>query len=333
MCRTLLLISATCFARPALAAEPSCALAISVEGIEGAALLQDKLTIVARREGACGARSWALRVSPAPKGAYIVALWNGSVLETRFAGEKAEVEPVASLLLRVAVARDAEVPAPAVSPRATDASAVATGGPGTEPPVTALASSTAVIVALEGGPVVSAGGVGGRAGLLALGLGRTFGAGAFADYGAQAGPRRSRGEAEAGGIAVVGTSVGQRVWLGAALELGVSVQRARGDVDGTERTATGTGVLLGAGGLLLISPTARLRLGSRLGARWSSATAAARTLTTVTDKTPGNGNPRGEGQGVDKTRTETSLDPASREASEAVGGAALALTLVAGIAF
>lgn len=332
--------------------EPACALAITLDGVEGGAGLKPKLAAVAQREGACDAKTWALRIAPGPKGTFVVALWNGEQLETRFATNAAEIEPVASLLLRVAVARRAASEPTAASASAGPASAPVTAASATSEaadpipssssssssssgpaPAPAAKSSAAAIVALETGPVASAGGVGGDIGVSGLWLGRTFGAGPFVRYGAQGAPLHGRSAFEAGAFGVVGGHVSERVWLGGVGELGVSVQRANGEADGSKADASATGVTIGGGGIALLSLGKAFVLGARATGRWSSANAAPRQSTTSTTKPVGNGNGNGRGTPPEKTTTTVTTSPASQEASDALGGGALALTLLVGYAF
>jgi hypothetical protein len=315
--------------------EPACALAITLDGVEGGAALKPKLAAVAQREGACDAKTWALRIAPGPKNTFVVALWNGEQLETRFATGSGEIEPVASLLLRVALARraatePAAASAPVASARAPSESADSSRTSSSAPSPKGSASA---IVALEAGPVASAGGVGGDIGVSGLWLGRTFGAGPFVRYGAQGAPLHGRSAFEAGALGVVGGHVSERVWLGGVGELGVSVQRANGEADGSKADASATGVTIGGGGIALLSLGKAFVLGARATGRWSSANAAPRQSTTSTTKPVGNGNGNGRGTPPEKTTTTVTTSPASQEASDALGGGALALTLLVGYAF
>jgi hypothetical protein len=313
--------------------EPRCALAVDVEGDSLAPTLAPRLLGVARRVGACDAPSWALRVAPGPKGSFVIALWNGKTLETRFATDDAEVEPVASTLLRVALTADGQVPledraadVPASRPVASSDSAP-TGGSGAAP-----AAVGPFFLGAQAGPVASRGGFGGEGGLW-LGLWwRHVGVGVVGRFSAQGQALHSRRALETAAIGLLGSPVGtsERVWLGAVAELGVSSQQAKGQADGAEATLDAGGLALGLGGLVSYAATEHLRLGGSIQARWSSVSASPRTTSTTTEK--GN-NGKGNGNGSGKTVTVTTEDPASREASGALGGVAGAVQLFVGYAF
>lgn len=321
---------------PTVAAEPSCALAVTVEGVPQGTALQERLTAIARQEGACSARTWALRVAPGPKGTYVVALWNGTDLETRFANQ-AEVEPVASVLLRVALERqkqaappEASGSAPPPTPTSTPTTSTApSDGPAPPPAATAPPSEVVVSVGVEAGPTVSNAGLGGEGGVLGFAHGRHLGAGIFGRYGVQGRAAQSRGAFEAGALGAVGTPLGPRVWLGGAFELGLSLQRAEGEADGNTASFAASGATVGGGAIALFTPTPRFQLAARLLGRWSSPAADPAEVTATTAKNNG----KGKGVGAGKTVTTTAVDPASQNASQALGGGALSLVLGVGYVF
>ena len=319
------------------AAEPKCALSVTVEGVPRGTALADRLTALARREGACSSQTWALRVAPGPKGAYVVALWNGTELETRFASQ-AEVEPVASVLLRVALERQGRDPASAAASAHTESAAPSSSAPAPpalEPATRTVApaapAAAAFSLGLEAGPTVSNAGFGAEAGLIGFVHGRHLGAGVFGRYGVQGRPAQSRGAFEAGGLGAIGTPLGSRAWLGGLVELGVSLQRAKGEADGNSANIAASGAMVGGGVIALFTPTPRLLLGARVMGRWSSPSADARDVTSTTAKNPGNGN--GRGNGANKTVTTTTTDAASQNAVDALGGGAVVLALSVGYAF
>jgi hypothetical protein len=323
--------------RSAPAADPACALAVNVEGDSLTRSLAPRLLTVARRVGACEAPSWALRVAPGPNGSFVIALWNGQSLETRFATNDAEVEPVASTLLRVALAANGQVAAedtPAGTPTSTPSASAAPASseqppsPPAAPPVSPPAGP--FFLGLRAGPAASRGGFGAEGGVV-LGLWwRHLGLGVVGRFSSQGQALHSRRALETGVIGLFGSPFGatERVWLGAVAELGVSSQQAKGEADGSQATLNAGGLGLGAGALVSFAVTEHVRFGGSILARWSSASASPRTRTTTTEK----GN-NGNGVGSGKTVTVTTDDPASREASDALGGVAGSLGLFVGYAF
>ena len=192
-------------------------------------------------------------------------------------------------------------------------------------------TGAAFSLGLELGPVVSNAGFGGEAGLLGLFLGRHLGAGLFGRYGLQGRAQQARGAFEAGALGAVGTALGERVWLDGVVELGLSLQRAQGEADGSTANVSASGGTIGGGLLVSVSPLRHLQLGARVMGRWSSPSADARDVTSTTAKSNGNGN--GKGNGANKTVTTTTLDPASQHAVDALGGGAISLALSLGYAF
>lgn len=106
----------------------ACRLEIRIEDHPEAEKLTRKLQEVSQRAGAC-TRPWSLRAAPGPKGQFVIALWNGSDLETRWAANAREVEAVTELLLRVAVEH-----AQAAEPPTTSASVLVAPPPDPPPP-------------------------------------------------------------------------------------------------------------------------------------------------------------------------------------------------------
>lgn len=317
----------------AMAAEPTCALAVTVEGVPQSAALQERLTAIARQEGACTSRTWALRVAPGPKGTYVVALWNGTDLETRFATQ-AEVEPVASVLLRVALERQRQSAAPEpirvpAEPAASTGSASPPPPPPSAPPSNGPAAPISFSVGVEAGPSASNAGLGAEGGLLGFAHGRHLGAGLFGRFGAQGRSVQSRTAFDAGALGALGTPLGTRVWLGGVFELGVSLQRAEGEADGNTASFSASGITVGGGLMALFKPSAHLQLGARVLGRWSSPVADAAEVTATTAKNNG----KGKGNGANKTVTTTTVDPASQNAVEALGGGAVSVLFGIGYAF
>lgn len=336
-------------ALPAHADERACTLAVTVEGEGLDSSLAPRLLAVARRVGACEAPSWALRVAPGPNRSFVIALWNGKSLETRFATRDEEVEPVASTLLRVALAADAEgaaggqaSPAVSSSAGAADSPSGAPAASATSPrsssprPGDAPAVSSPLFVGVAAGPAVSPAGFGGEAGLL-IGLQwRHAGVGLVGRLSGQAQAMHSRRALEAAAVGFLGTPIGgsERTWLGAVAEIGVSSQQATGKSDGTQATLNASGLSLGLGPMFTVRVGQRARVGAALVGRWSSASADPATSTTTTEKgNPGVGNGQGAGQGGGKTVTTVAEVPASREAAGALGGVSGAAQLFVSYAF
>ncbi len=318
----------------AIAAEP-CALAVNVEGHPQGAVLRERLTAIARQEGACTSQTWALRVAPGPKGTYVVALWNGSDLETRFASQS-EVEPVASILLRVALERQRQGKSPGTTQDGAAAADTATTSTPSDPPPPTTSRDPSVVKAgpslslgIEAGPAFTNAGAGAAGGIFALLRGRHLGVGVFGRYGAQGTAPQSRRAIEAGALGAIGAPLGERAWLGGVVELGVSLQRADGQADGNDARFSASGATIGGGLMALYQPTRHLQLGARLVGNWSSPEADPAEITATTAKNNG----KGKGLGANKTVTTTTVDPASRNAAEALGGGAVSLFLGVGYAF
>lgn len=321
---------------PARAGE-SCQLTVTVEGVPDGPALAAKLEALAAREGACDASTWALRISGAPRGQYIVALWNGADLETRWATNRGEVDVVASLLLRVALQKRAAVaasvssaPAPHEPPAGSEAAppppaAAASASPGAAP---APPPATVAVGLVPGWIVASQAGVGPEVAIGALVMGTYLRGGLMLRYGHASTSGRSRSEASASAVGMGGTFVSPSVWLGGFAGLGLAMERTSATDAGTTSEGRATGLLISGGPIAFFGLGAGWHLSTAIDLRWStaSATAESATVTTVVDKT----NP-GQGKGKPPTGTTTTsttaVEPASQDAVDALGGSGVAATL------
>lgn len=319
-------------------ASESCQLAVTVEGVPDGPALAAKLEALAAREGACDASTWALRISGAPRGQYIVALWNGADLETRWATNRGEVEVVASLLLRVALQKRAAVAAavsssPPSPPASSEPSPEPPAGSAVPPPSTTLPGAPpappAVAVGLVPGFIVAGqAGAGPEVAIGALVMGSYLRGGLMLRYGHASASGRSRSEASASAVGMGGTFVSPSVWLGGFASLGLAMERTSATNAGATSEGRATGLLVSAGPIAFFGLGAGWHLSTAIDLRWSTANATpeSATVTTVVDKT----NP-GQGKGKPPTGTTTTsttaVEPASQDAVDALGGSGVAATL------
>lgn len=306
-------------------AEGKCRLDVQVEGAPDGQALAARLREEAVRGQACS-RPWTLRVSPGPRGQFIVALWNGSTLETRWASNAREIEPVASLLMRVAVERAGgpEAGSSAPMPSGSTPGGEVSPPPSMEPPAPfTLGAGAGPMWAARSGA-----GVSGTLSFLAGGSHLRVGLTSHLDW--VSGDARRTGL----GVGVIGVaqttpSPAWRVGLG--VEVGGGVQHAEASVAGQSASQSAVGFEVGAAPFV----------GRRLGSSWwltasvpvrlstISATAKATTTTTTTGKpadTPGNGS------GKDKTTTITTPPTAAAiQAADSLGGITAAVLI--GVAY
>ncbi len=328
------------------AGEPTaCRVEIQIEEHPEAGALKQKLQEEARHLGAC-ARPWRLRVSPGPRGQYVLALWNGTDLETRWAGNAREVEAVAEVLLRVAVEHaDAEPPAagpsasaPVVEPSASSAppeppsaASQASQGQPEAPPPGAAGEAPVQGVALTLGPWLGAGWYAGTGGGVEAGgtlrYGGAWGVGVQPGVGWAWGRTSSRTEVRLLLVGSYRAAVGQGTWLGVGVGAGPGMSWARDTRQGIAEDR-GVGLVLG------FWPEARLgeRLWLGLPVRYSTTTAPIRYQTTqqTTEKNPnpnawenpGKGTPEPPGKTTTTTTTTTTALPS---AAGHLGGWSVAL--------
>ena len=318
----------------AAAAPRACATRVAFEGVADKAL-EGRLLEVVRREGGCDS-PWVLRIAAAPKGQYVVALWTGSDLETRWATSLPEAEVVASLLLRVAVERR-NAAAPGTASTAAPAPAPADAPP---PEVVYVdrpvdrPGDRRLSIGPFAGVEAARGAQGGPTGGLEALYGRSplrFGLGPRVSALSTSGGARF--EIALPVVLVLSGSVSDRVDLGVQAEVGASMQRAQATVGASTATSSAVGLLVGGG------PRVDWRFGeawsaSLLGAvRWSSAQASADAATVSMTTTTNPGMGKGKGGPPPMTTTTTAIDPASTDAVARLGGAAFGLTVGVGHAF
>ena len=310
----------------AAGAPPECATKIALEGVSDKAL-EGRLLEVVRREGGCGS-PWVLRIAAAPKGQFVVALWTGSDLETRWATSLAEAEIVASLLLRVAVERqNASAPPAASSAASAPASATASVMPAASaaPPDVVYVDrpeERALSVGPFAGVELASGAQVGPSGGLELLYGRgPIRFGVAPRVGALFATGGSRTELALPVVVVLSARVGERFDVGLQAEAGASIQRAQATVGTSTATSGAVGLLVGGG------PRVDWRFGdawsaSLVGAiRWSSARASADAASVTSTTTVGNpGMGKGKGGPPAKTTTTVMTDPASIDAVARLGG-------------
>jgi hypothetical protein len=299
-----------------------CAAKVALEGVSDAGV-ERRLSELLRREGGCSS-PWVLRISAAPKGQFVVALWTGSDLETRWANGLGEAEAVAGILLRTAVEhRDAAAP---------PASAAPSGSAAPSSPV-APASEWAPRAGLFGGvAVAAASGVGPEVGLdVTVGTPRlAFGLAPRWSRAARDGGSRSSVVVPA--IVRLGFLPSASTWLGVQLEVGVDLQRANGVAAGTTASLGATGVDLGAGARFAVQLGAGWDLALLASVRGSTAAASPVTSSTTVTQPAGN-NGKGMGSGPVRTTTTSEIDPASADASSRLGGGSVSATLGVGRTF
>jgi hypothetical protein len=305
--------------------------------------LRRKLQEQARRLGAC-TRAWTIRISPGPRGQYVLALWNGSDLETRWASNAQEVEAVAELLLRVAVEHaPPDPPASGSAPPGggdpsdggvkdggaapgggvADGGAAAGGGtPGEAGVVPAL-----TLGAFAGVGWYASSGVGGEGGGL-LRYGSRWGVGLQPGVGRSWGASAHRTDMH---LLLVGSylaPVAERLRLGVSAGVGPEVSWATGTDQGMQVEDRGAGVLFGVWPELWIGDHLQLSMPVRYAT--TSAPEKHQVVQTTIDKNkPNTPDPPGNPDKPDKPDKEvtTTTTMTAPSVGEHLGGWSITLRL------